>query len=129
MNHIKKPTPERIEYEEAAKNLRALDLKAKLSEVGIDTSKVPRQKLDEILRGIEQQNNTYRESQLKIQIIQQATQDTINKIAQEGEALVESLKKEYLTYNRGSIPHPVNHTEAEQPIEKVEEKTDDIPKE
>jgi len=95
MTQIRKPTPERIEYEKAAKNLRVLDLKAKLSEVGINTSKVPRQKLDEILRGIEMQNNAYQESQLKIRIIQQATQETINKIAQEGEAIVESMKKEY----------------------------------
>ena len=32
MNQIRRPTSERIEYEEAAKNLRLLDLKAKLSE-------------------------------------------------------------------------------------------------
>jgi len=126
MTHIKKPTSERIAYEEAVKNLRVLDLKAKLSEVGIDTSKVPRQKLDEILRGIELQNNTYQESQLKIRIIQQATQDTINKIAQEGEALVESLKKEYGKYTRSA---PVVIPEAtENPAEIVEEKTD-IPQE
>ena len=126
MNQIRKPTPERIEYEEAAKNLRLLDLKAKLSEVGIDTSKVPRQKLDEILRGIEQQNNHYRESQMKIQIIQQATQDSINKIAQEGEALVESLKKEYGVRVRGSTAPIVSPGEVET-SKIVEEKTDDTP--
>lgn len=95
MTEPKKPTPERIEYEKAAKNLRLLDLKAKLSEAGVVVSNVPRQKLDKILRCIELQNSIYRESQAKIQVIQQETQKSIQSVATEGEAIVESLKKEY----------------------------------
>jgi hypothetical protein len=92
---IKKPTPERIEYEEAAKNMRVLDLKCRLSEQGIDTSKVPRKVFDEILRSLEAQNNIYRESQLKIQDIQKEAQNTINLIAKTGETIIESLRAQY----------------------------------
>lgn len=114
MNKGQKPTPERIEYEKAAKNMRLLDLKAKLSETGIDTSKVPRQKLDKLLRTIETQNSIYRESQAKIQVIQQETQKIINDIAKEGEAIVDSLKKEY-------GDNHTTHGEPQPPVQKEHE--------
>lgn len=106
MNKTQKPTKERIELEKAKKNLRLLDLKAKLSEAGIDIPKVPRQKLDELLRCIDLQNNVFNDSQAKINAIQEEARQAANSLAIEGEAIVESLRKEYgdSRVTKGELP-------------------------
>ncbi|MDD3813289.1 MAG: hypothetical protein PHZ02_01475 [Desulfocapsaceae bacterium] len=96
MNQLK-PTKERIEFENAKKNLRVLDLKARLSEKGIDTAKIPRIKLDEILRLMDKQYIIHDESQKKIKAIQDEAIQEANTLSAEGEKIVESLRNKYGT--------------------------------
>lgn len=91
-------TKERIAYENFIKAARMLDLKANLSEQGIDLSKVPQQTLDELIRLLDKQNALQREGQVKIQKaqqeIQKETQEAIIGVVQKADAILVSIKTE-----------------------------------
>ena len=73
----KPKTKEAIEYEKCLKTLHELSLKKALSEDGIDTSKVPRKKLDDIRRLVDRQ-----------QPVHHKYREIINKAQQESNAII-----------------------------------------
>lgn len=96
-------TKERIEYEHFIKDARILDLKANMSEQGIDISKVSRQELDEIIRLINKQTDLSRE----IQENEQQTQAEIAEIAKEAEAIIDSIMREQQVGQYAIKPEPL----------------------
>ncbi len=88
MNQVK--TKETIEYEKALKNLHELSLKKAMSEEGIDTSKIPRKKFDEIRRLVDQQNPVRQKYQ---EIINKAQQDATAAITRAQQDMQAELKE------------------------------------
>lgn len=104
-------TRETIEYEAELKKLHELSLKSELSKEGIDTSKLPRKVLDDILRLANKQGMVRRKYQeiittvqqeagAKIAITQQEMQAELLEMQKEGEMIINKIKME-----QGLIPH------------------------
>lgn len=87
-------TKEQIEYEKALKNLHELSLKKVMSEEGIDTSKVPRKKFDEIRRLVDQQNPVRQKYQEIINKAQQEAQAVITKAQQDMQAELKEIQSQ-----------------------------------
>ena len=105
MNETKPKTIETIEYEKALKTLHELSLKKALSEEGVNTSKVSRQKFDDIRRLVDKQvpvrqkyqeiiNKAQQESSAIITKAQQESSATITKAQQEMQAELAEIQKE-----------------------------------
>ena len=94
MNETKPKTREAIEYEMGLKTLHELSLKKALSEEGINTSKIPRQKMDEIRRLIDKQGPVRQKYQEIITRTQQDMQVELAEIQKEVEEIIKSIKIE-----------------------------------
>ena len=92
MNQTK--TREEIELENALKNLPELKLKSALSKQGIDTSKISRQKLDNIRRLWDKYGQVSQKYQAIITKAQQEASATITKAQQEMQAELAEIQKE-----------------------------------
>lgn len=94
MNETKPKTRESIEYEKALKTLHELSLKKALSEEGVNTSKVSRQKTDEIRRLVDKQVPVRQKYQEIITKAQQESSAIITKAQQEMQAELAEIQKE-----------------------------------
>jgi len=94
MNEIKPRTRESIEYDKALKTLHELSLKKALSEEGVNTSKVPRQKFDDIRRLVDKQPPLRQKYQEIITKAQQEMQAELAEIQKEVEDIIKSIKIE-----------------------------------
>jgi len=94
MNETKPRTTESIEYDKALKTLHELSLKKALSEEGVNTSKVPRQKFDDIRRLVDKQPPLRQKYQEIITKAQQEASATITKAQQEMQAELTEVQKE-----------------------------------
>ncbi len=92
MNQVK--TKETSEYEKALKNLHELSLKKAMSEEGINTSKIPRKKFDEIRRLVDQQNPVRQKYQEIINKAQQEAQAAITKAQQDMQAELKEIQNQ-----------------------------------
>lgn len=99
MNQIK--TRETIEYEKALKNMHELSLKKALSEEGIDTSKIPRKKFDDLKRLVDTQTpvkQKYQEIMTKthqeVQTIITRAQAEITKAQQDANAIITKTQQD-----------------------------------
>lgn len=92
MNQIK--TRETIEYEKGLKTLHELRLKSELSQEGIDTSKIPRKKLDDFRRLLDKQGQVHQKHQAIINKAQQEANEAITKIQQESNAIITKAQQE-----------------------------------
>lgn len=81
-------TKENIEYEKALKNLHELSLRKALSEDGIDTSKIPRKKFDDLKRLVDSQSPVKQKYQEIITRAQQDANAIITKAQQEAQAIM-----------------------------------------
>lgn len=94
MNETKPKTRESIEYEKALKNMHELSLKKALSEEGVNTSKVPRKKFDDIRRLVDKQGPVRQKYQEIINKAQQEASATITKAQQEMQTELAEIQKE-----------------------------------
>ena len=94
MNETKPKTRESIEYEKALKNLHELSLKKALSEEGVNTSKVSRQKFDDIRRLVDKQVPVRQKYQEIINKAQQESSATITKAQQEASATITKAQQD-----------------------------------
>ena len=92
MNQTK--TKERIEYEKALKHVHELSLKATLSDEGIHTSKVTKQKLDEIRRLLDKGNQVNQKFRNVINNAQQEADAIIKKAEEDRKAEIAGIEKE-----------------------------------
>lgn len=76
-------TKEQIDYEKALKNMHELSLRKALSEEGIDTSKIPRKKFDDLKRLVDSQTP-----------IKQKYQEIMTKTHQEAQAIITRAQAE-----------------------------------
>lgn len=118
MNELK--TKESIEYEKCLKNLHELSLKKALSEDGIDTSKVPRKKLDEISRLVDKQQPVRQKYQVIINNVQQEASAAITKAQQDMQAELAGIQKEVEEIIKSiKIEQGIITAEPESPKEEV----------
>ena len=121
MNETKPKTRETIEYEKALKNMHELSLKKALSDEGVNTSKVPRKKFDDIRRLVDKQapvrqkyqeiiNKAQQEASATITRAQQDMQAELGEIQKEVEEIIKSIKIE-----QGIIKIPVPEVPQAQP--------------
>lgn len=94
MNETKPKTRESIEYEKALKNMHELSLKKALSDEGVNTSKVPRKKFDDIRRLVDKQAPVRQKYQEIINKAQQEASAIITKAQQEMQAELAEIQKE-----------------------------------
>lgn len=92
MNQTK--TKESIEYDKCLKTLHELSLKKALSEEGINTSHVPRKKLDEVRRLVDKQPPVRQKYQEIITKAQQEANLVITKAQQDMQAELAEIQKE-----------------------------------
>ncbi len=92
MNQTK--TRETIEYEKGLKTLHELRLKSELSQEGIDTSKIPRKKLDDFRRLLDKQGQVHQKHQAIINKAQQEANAAITKIQQESNVIITKAQQE-----------------------------------
>lgn len=94
MNQTKPKTRETIEYEKGLKTLHELRLKSELSQEGIDTSKIPRKKLDDFRRLLDKQGHVHQKHQAIITKAQQEANAIITKAQQESSVTITKAQQE-----------------------------------
>ena len=116
----KPKTKEAIEYEKCLKTLHELSLKKALSEDGIDTSKVPRKKLDDIRRLVDRQQPVHHKYREIINKAQQESNAIITKANQDMQAELAGIQKEVEEVIKSiKIEQGIITAEPESPKEEV----------
>lgn len=130
MDQTKPRTKEDIEFEKALKNMHELSLKKTLSEEGIDTSKIPRMKFDNIKRLLEKQQSIRQKYQEIINKAQTDAQAIINKAQTDLHGEIAEIQNEIeniikgIKVDQGITPVPVETEKADAQEKTVPEGTE-----
>jgi preprotein translocase subunit SecD len=126
-------TPEKIEYEETVKKMRIVTARMRIAQEGVDTSSIPQQKMDSILRIFNEMEQIHRDVQQKKSKIQQDANISMQQVDQDANERYTNIQKKYQDiilslkniYPQEEQPKEVAVSDSRENLEEVREKTHD----